>query len=48
MFKLVDSSGNTILMRDGKPFLYSTKATAQMGKRILEGERRTTLTIRAA
>jgi len=48
MYKLVDSAGVSLKMKDGKPFLYSTKATAQMGKRILESERRTTLTIREA
>lgn len=48
MFKLVDASGSVVTMRSGKPFLYSTKTTAQMGKRILESERHTALTIRAA
>ena len=48
MFKLEDASGTTIKMKNGKPFLYSTKALAQQGKRILEGERKIALVVRAA
>lgn len=35
MFQLVTRSGEVVTMRDGRPFRYSTQATARMGARYL-------------
>lgn len=45
MFKLIDKAGKTVLMKNGKPFLYTTDWTAKLGKRFLESERKTTLKV---
>lgn len=40
MFKLFDKDGNAILMKNGKPFVYTSRSLAHLGKRLLEGERK--------
>ena len=44
-FKLLDKSGKPFLMKNGEPFIYTTKQTAQMGKKFLEAERKTVLKV---
>ena len=46
MFKLIDrETKDVFLMRNGKPFLYSTKGLAQQGKSALEGHHKVKLAI---
>lgn len=37
MFNLTDLQGNVILMRDGKPFAYTSRELARAGRGILQG-----------
>lgn len=48
MFKLLDKAGNVILMKNGKPFIYTSRALAQMGRKLLEAERKTSLSVISA
>jgi hypothetical protein len=45
MYKLVNKKGRDVLMKNGTPFIYTTKHTAELGKKILEKRRKERLTI---
>lgn len=45
MFTLQTEDGQTLLMRNGKPFEYSTRQLAKLGKRFIELERKITLKV---
>lgn len=48
MFRLFDKNGKPVLMKNGSPFQYSSRVLAQLGKRLLEGERKEPLVVAAA
>jgi hypothetical protein len=46
MFTLTDTTtGETLLMRDGEPFRYTSRALAQTGRSYLEKKNRVTYTV---
>ncbi len=46
MFKLIDDKGQTVKMkRTGEPFIYTTRATADMGRAILARRRKLRLKV---
>lgn len=45
MFNLQNEDGSLLLMKDGTPFVYTSKRLAQMGKRFLESDRKITLRV---
>ncbi len=45
MYKLLDKAGRPVLMKNGKPFIYTTDWTARLGKKFLEAERKTVLKV---
>lgn len=45
MFNLLDEEGQTLLMRDGTPFVYTSKKLAQLGKRFIESDRKIALKV---
>jgi hypothetical protein len=45
MFKLVNKTGQTALMRNGEPFLYSSRVLANIAKKLLDAERKESFTI---
>lgn len=48
MFKLIDTEGRPALMKNGEPFIYTSKETARTGKRVLEADRKVILRITTA
>lgn len=46
MYKLVNRRGRTVNMKSGEPFVYTTKWTAELGKKFLEKKRKEKLSIR--
>lgn len=46
MFKLTDDKGNFVKMkRTGEPFVYTTRATAELGRKILARHRKLRLKV---
>jgi len=45
MFILKNPAGETLLMQNGDPFLYSSRDLAKAGKRLLDDKHKTTFTI---
>jgi hypothetical protein len=45
MYTLKDADGATVNQKNGEPFTYFNRTLAEIGKRVLEGERRVRLTI---
>jgi hypothetical protein len=45
MFTLQTEDGTTLLMKNGKPFEYSTRTLAKLGQKFIEGDRKITLKI---
>lgn len=45
MYTLRNKEGQTLRMKDGLPFVYSTKWLADLGKRVLERDRDIKLTV---
>jgi len=45
MFKLINTGGETVLKKDGTPFLYTVKWTAELGRKFLEPELKTRLKV---
>lgn len=48
MYKLIDTSGKSVLNKEGEPFKYSEKWTADLAKKFLEAERKTRLKVVSA
>lgn len=48
MYKLIDSKGKTVTMKDGSPFLYSDYRMARLGRMILGTRRNRKLVIQEA
>ncbi len=44
-YVLINKRGRTANMKDGTPFIYTTKTTAELGKKFLERKRKEKLTI---
>jgi hypothetical protein len=45
MFTLQTKNGQPVLMRDGSPFTYSTRELANLGKRLLDADRKDVFTV---
>ena len=40
MFKLISKDGNSVTMKSGSPFLYTSRDLARIGQRVLEADRK--------
>lgn len=48
MFILKNAAGAVVKMKNGQPFVYSSRDLARTAKKLLEGEHKTTLTVVSA